>query len=290
LAQSNEASPAAPDQARALYRELCQRCHAADGKGDPATKGVPDFTRRTWHEQKSNAQLIVSILNGKGAGMPAFRDRLDQEKAREFVGHIRAFAPAAPGEKRGARAGAGDFEAQMQRLQQELRELREQVEELSIRESSPEKHTGRVVETNGGETETGASARAARGLFRRHCQRCHGPDGKGIAGKLDSPDPPDFTRRAWQEERSDARLLKSILDGRKKGMPAFHEDLSEDQARDLMDYIRAFTPPRRANSTKPREGPGDGPCRRKQQERGPPTERLVAVLFWRGLEWRPSLW
>src|SRR5262249_1657426 len=122
--------------------------------------------------------------------------------------------------------------------------------------------------------------RAAGVLFRRHCQRCHGTDGKGVAGKVDSPEPPDFTRRAWQDERSNARLLRSILDGKKQGMPAFGKDLREDQARDLVEYIRAFTPPRRTNSTKPDKDPGDGPCQRNDQAKAEAiewTKRFVQV-------------
>src|SRR5262249_5856077 len=71
-AQTKEASAATSDNAKELYQQLCQRCHAADGKGDPGTKGVPNFTRRSWHEQKRDAELIVSILDGKGTVMPNF--------------------------------------------------------------------------------------------------------------------------------------------------------------------------------------------------------------------------
>jgi hypothetical protein len=61
-------------------------------------------------------------------------------------------------------------------------------------------------------------------------------------------------------------------------MAAFGKDLNEDQARDLVDYIRAFTPPRRANSTKPDKEPPDGPCRRRDQERRRLSERVITVL------------
>src|SRR5437588_5370581 len=104
LAQSKEGAPAPPATAKAVYRELCQRCHAADGKGDQNTEGVPDFTRRAWHEHKSDAQLIVSILEGKGGGMPSFGGRLNEANAKELVGRIRAFAPTAPVEKSPTRA------------------------------------------------------------------------------------------------------------------------------------------------------------------------------------------
>jgi len=43
-----------------------------------------------------------------------------------------------------------------------------------------------------------------------------------------------------------------------------------------VDYIRAFTPPR-PNSTKPDKDPGDRPCRRKDQERRIPSDRVITV-------------
>src|SRR5438552_13421353 len=116
-AQAQKASPAGPNQAKALYQQFCQRCHAADGKGDVKTEGLPDFTRRAWHEQKSDAQLIVSILHGKGTVMPAFRSQLSQAKAKELVAYLRAFAPAAPGKQSSTSTSSEDFEVQLQKLQ-----------------------------------------------------------------------------------------------------------------------------------------------------------------------------
>jgi mono/diheme cytochrome c family protein len=273
-AQAKEASSAAPDKAGALFQRLCQGCHAADGWGDPGTKGVPNFTRRGPYQQKSDAQLIVSVLDGTGSGMPAFQDRLSQAQAKELVGYIRSFAPTEPAEQPATRAGAVDFEAQLQQLQREYRKLQKQLKEAMIDDQPSERRSQPPAEKQHHDPGTEESMRAAGVLFRSHCQRCHGADGKGVAGKLDSPDPPDFSGRGWQEERSNAGMLKSILDGKKKGMPAFRKKVSEDQARDRVDYVRAFTPPRRANSTKPEKDPGDGPCRHKNQERRLPSERL----------------
>src|SRR5215831_11633638 len=218
LAQSQESSAAAVDKAKATYRKLCQRCHAAEGKGDRDTPGVPDFTRRTWQEQKSDAQLIVSILDGRGSSMPAFRGRLDQAKAKELVAHVRTFANGSAKHSSTPRSSK-DFETQIQKLQKEYEGLKKQLEELTP-EEAPEKRTKHNNDEDGGREPAKENLRAAGLLFRRHCQRCHGADGKGIAGKLDAAEPPDFTRRDWQEDRSNSRLLKSILDGRKKGMPA----------------------------------------------------------------------
>jgi mono/diheme cytochrome c family protein len=256
VAQAKEDPRPALNKAKGLYQQLCQRCHAANGKGDSGTKGVPDFTRSAWHERKSDAQLIVRILDGEGTAMPAFRGRLDQAKAGQLVAYIRTFA-AVPAEQSLSPASSEDFDGQMRKLQKEYDELQKQLRELAA-EQHPEPVPQKSSEKRNSGQGTKQSLRSTRVLFHRHCQSCHGTDGKGVAGMLDSPDPPDFTRRVWQEERSDARLLRSILEGKKKGMPAFRKDLTEDQARDLVDYIRALTPPRRAKSTEPHEGHGDG--------------------------------
>ena len=277
LAQSKDGPPAAPGKAKASFEQLCQRCHAADGKADRGTPGVPDFTRRAWLEQKSDAQLIVSILDGKGSNMPAFRGRIDQAKAKELVAYVRAFGNGAAN-RLSAPKSAQEFEAQLRKLQKEYEGLKKQLDELTP-EQAPEKRSEKPAEKNAGPDSKKDTVRTAGPLFRQRCQRCHGADGKGIAGKLDAAEPPDFTRRKWQEERSDTRLLKSILDGRKKGMPAFHDDLTEEQARDLVDYVRSFLPPRPANTAKPRAAPSDSPCRRDEREACPSAEH-PRCYFW----------
>ena len=276
-AQEKDASAPKSDKSKELYQQLCQRCHGADGKGDPGTKDVPDFTRRSWHEQKHDPQLTVSILDGKGTVMPSFNGKVSRAQAKELVSYVRTFAPTVQGKQAVAPATSMDFEAQFQKLQKDYERLQKQLKELTAEEGS-EKPAQKPVKKDNDAEGMKESLRAARVLFRSHCQRCHGVDGKGVAGKLDSPDPPDFTRRAWQDERSNARMLKSILEGKKKGMPAFGKDLDEDQARDLVEYIRAFTP-RRPNSKKPNKGPGDSPCRRKDQQRRIASDRVIIV--WR---------
>jgi mono/diheme cytochrome c family protein len=79
-------------------------------------------------------------------------------------------------------------------------------------------------------------------LYHRNCKRCHGEDGKGSAMRSQMPEIPDFTRRRWQESRTDAELVASTLDGKGVGMPDFARKISQDQARDLVDFVRALGP------------------------------------------------
>jgi mono/diheme cytochrome c family protein len=76
------------------YQKYCQVCHGADGRGTDmkqAMPTIPDFTRATWQEGRTNAELLVSILEGKGPQMPGFNDRLTEEQCGDLVTLVRAF-------------------------------------------------------------------------------------------------------------------------------------------------------------------------------------------------------
>ena len=70
--------------ASALFRQYCLTCHGTDGKGTAmraSMPAIPDFTSRAWQEARENPQLSVSILDGKGPLMPAFRGRVQRRPA-----------------------------------------------------------------------------------------------------------------------------------------------------------------------------------------------------------------
>jgi hypothetical protein len=54
------------------------------------------------------------------------------------------------------------------------------------------------------------------------------------------PTIPDFSRRPWQGGVSDPQLRASVLEGKGTLMPAFRGRISDEQARDLIAYIRAL--------------------------------------------------
>jgi mono/diheme cytochrome c family protein len=93
---------------------------------------------------------------------------------------------------------------------------------------------------------TAPEPRAAASLYRQFCQRCHDTDGSG-AGARKLMAIPDFRRPGWQERRTAARLVGSILEGKGSRMPAFGDRLSPAEANDLADYVRAFAPSRTSN-------------------------------------------
>jgi mono/diheme cytochrome c family protein/uncharacterized membrane protein len=97
IQQAPTRQPATVRTPGGLFRQRCQRCHGADGKGSRARDKfpeIPDFTEVGWQRGHGDQQLLASILNGKGAEMPPFRDKLSEDQARELVAQVRRFGAA----------------------------------------------------------------------------------------------------------------------------------------------------------------------------------------------------
>ncbi|MBI3653347.1 MAG: cyclase family protein [Acidobacteria bacterium] len=95
----------------------------------------------------------------------------------------------------------------------------------------------------GATTTAVADDRFAAAEFLQKCAMCHKADGKGGNGV------PNFTDPAFHKLRSEARLLRSITNGR-GGMPSFKQTLKPTQMKQLIHYIRGF-PARAAQPEKP---------------------------------------
>ena len=77
-----------------------------------------------------------------------------------------------------------------------------------------------------------------------NCTKCHGADGKGqtkVGKKLNLK---DYTDAKVQAELKDADIAKAITDGvtvkDKEVMKSFKADLSADEIKDLVAYVRKF--------------------------------------------------
>jgi mono/diheme cytochrome c family protein len=130
-AQGQEARPKPSGSASALYNKRCARCHDIDGRArdlHDALPHAPDFTDPRWHQYRSTARLITSILDGKGSQMPAFGGKLTSNQAHELVLYVRSFVPAPVQE---AGKPEDDFETRLRELQEEFERLRKQLDELS---------------------------------------------------------------------------------------------------------------------------------------------------------------
>jgi mono/diheme cytochrome c family protein len=113
-----------------LYRKLCQSCHAANGKGKPS-RGIPDFTDHGWQESRSDAQLLTSIMKGRGDEMPPFDDRLKQGEAVDLVAFVRALAPKqASNPAPEPPPDATDFDSRLRHLQERWEALERQLRQL----------------------------------------------------------------------------------------------------------------------------------------------------------------
>jgi mono/diheme cytochrome c family protein len=114
-----------------FYGVNCIACHGPDGRGSTvrvAMPLIPDFTNREWHMNRDNPQLAISILDGKGVLMPAWRGRVSPELAQDLTTFIRTFGP--PGLALAA-APTTEIGTRFRQLRRQWQELDQQVQALS---------------------------------------------------------------------------------------------------------------------------------------------------------------
>ena len=120
--------------ASVLFREYCLSCHGPDGRGAEIRSrmpDIPDFTSRPWQEAHTNPQLAVSILDGKGSLMPAFRGRVSDDRAGDLVAYVRAFGPVPMPV---SQPPANEFEERFRQLEDQWNQLQKE-----LKESAPPK-------------------------------------------------------------------------------------------------------------------------------------------------------
>jgi mono/diheme cytochrome c family protein len=122
-------SPTVADsrEGRHLFQRFCAACHGPDGKGSTLRArqpAIPDFTAVVWQERRSDTQLTISVLEGKGTEMPSFRGKVTPEQVRALVAFIRSYGPSHPPAPVTA---SDDFEVQFRKLSDEMESLKRQV-------------------------------------------------------------------------------------------------------------------------------------------------------------------
>lgn len=89
-----------------------------------------------------------------------------------------------------------------------------------------------------------AYAASAQENWENSCASCHGEDGKAQTKQGKKLKIRDYTDAAVQAELKDEDMLKAILDGVKEGskerMKGFRDELSEQEAKDLVAFIRSL--------------------------------------------------
>jgi mono/diheme cytochrome c family protein len=80
--------------------------------------------------------------------------------------------------------------------------------------------------------------------WEKHCQKCHGPDGKGQTKMGRQSGVKDYTDPKVQAELQDEKAIKIIKEGvvekGKKKMDPYGEKLNDDEIKALVAYIRGF--------------------------------------------------
>jgi mono/diheme cytochrome c family protein len=76
-----------------LYNRYCIRCHGVDGRGVWDIPDVPNFTDVRWQVSRSDAEIVLITLEGRGAVMPPFRGTLTLEEAWAMARYLRTFVP-----------------------------------------------------------------------------------------------------------------------------------------------------------------------------------------------------
>jgi mono/diheme cytochrome c family protein len=220
-----------------VYRSACLECHDNDGRGRVVREvlpRVPDFTDSKWLASRSDAELSRSILEGKGKSMPKMKDKLGSVGVNEMVAFVRAF-------KGGKQV------------------VEDEPEVASEPEKSVERATTTATARSPQPVEPSLPSRsiqAQRGInrnFQRFCAMCHDAAGDGGRVRDSMRAIPNFTDVAWQGKRTDPQLVVSILDGKGTEMPPFRGKLPREQARELVAFIRGFSP----TPAKPSRTPAD---------------------------------
>ncbi len=83
-----------PEVGLELYQKYCQVCHGVEGDGDGIMTNLMgimpmDHTNPNETNSLDNAELVESILDGKGRYMPAWRGILSQGDVEALVSYIR---------------------------------------------------------------------------------------------------------------------------------------------------------------------------------------------------------
>jgi cytochrome c6 len=80
--------------------------------------------------------------------------------------------------------------------------------------------------------------------WEKHCQKCHGADGKGNTKMGKQSGAKDYTDPKVQEEMKDDKAIKVIKEGitekGKKKMDPYADKLSDDEIKAFIAHIRAF--------------------------------------------------
>ena len=86
-----------------------------------------------------------------------------------------------------------------------------------------------------------ASIAAGRKIYRTHCPRCHGPEGKGDGGGAGAGgQPADFTDAEWDFGASDGEIFAAIAEGTSADMESYAERIPVAEIWNLVNYLKSM--------------------------------------------------
>ena len=197
------ADPPPAYEGRRLYVSYCQLCHGSRGKGDGPLAKEMEITPAdlTTTVRSRSDTILMKIITGEGRQTITGRDRHN------------LLSDAMPEWK--------DIftESQVRALIAYLRFLGTSRYDLM------------------GDPEVGLK------LYGTYCEVCHGEEGEGdgIMTKLIGITPMDHTNPNETNLYDNEELVKSILDGEGKFMPAWRGILSQSDVEALISYIRLLS-------------------------------------------------
>ena len=91
-----------------------------------------------------------------------------------------------------------------------------------------------------------AATPTAEANYKKHCSKCHGPDGRAQTRLGKKSGAKDLTDRQGVAKLSDDEVFRTIKNGRKdksgdEKMDAFGGDLSDSEITALVAYVRKFS-------------------------------------------------
>jgi cbb3-type cytochrome c oxidase subunit III len=190
-------------EGRRLFVSYCQLCHGAGGEGDGPLARVMNISPAdlTTTVRSRSDTILKKIITGEGRQTITGRDRHN------------LLSDSMPEWK--------DVfsESQVKALIAYLRFLGSKKHDLM------------------GDPEVGMQ------IYQKYCQVCHGVegDGDGIMTKLMGITPMDHTNPNETNRLNNEELVRSILDGKGRFMPAWRGILSQDDVEALVSYIRLLS-------------------------------------------------
>lgn len=107
-------------------------------------------------------------------------------------------------------------------------------ESIQVSQLRPGGETGPSLPTPTAYQETAAAISNGQGLFKKNnCTGCHGSNGGGSIG-------PPLIDNNWIYGSQPANIYVSLMDGRPNGMPSWRGKLTDQQAWQIVAYLRAL--------------------------------------------------